>query len=166
MNTITEQRAISLRMAFNDIALNELNLEVDENSSRIYELGDGTMNLLQYNDRFLKYYEGPTTIVRANEMELNLINNVKLMQILFGRFINKYAMEHNLNVLSYFSTTNNTLANSPGQFVCTIEVAKKCNNIESDYFINESVRILNLICKLNGTDGRYNFKELDTISYV
>ena len=163
---ITDERAISLRMAFNDIAIRELDLEVDENSNRIYEVGDGTINLLQYNDRFLKYYEGPNTIVRQNEMELNLLDNNRLMQILFGRFIVKYSAIHNLEVLSYYLTNNNTMANNPGQFVCTVEVAKKCTNIESDYFVNESVRILNLICKLNGTDNRYNFKELDMISYV
>lgn len=163
---ITENRAISLRIAFNDIAIRELGLEIDENSERICEICDDAINILQYNDKFLKYYEGPNTIVRHNEIELNLIDNSRLMQILFGRFIAKYSAVNNLDVLSYYLTTNNTMANNPGQFVCTVEVAKKCTNIESDYFVNESVRILNLICKLNGTDSRYNFKELDMISYV
>jgi len=146
-----------IREAFSDVVLRELELDITEDD-KIYDAD--TMTLLQIDNMFLKYCPTQYTIVQHNEIKFNVIENSKLMQSMFGWYCNKL-INRGLNILSFNQYIQNNFKG-----IAAVKISRPngmIDTVESDLYLNESVRILSLICKLNGTDSMYNFEELDVV---
>lgn len=149
---------IDMQIHFNDIAMREMHLDYDEDTLRVYD--EDTESLLMYGDKFIKYREDESLILRSDELELNLIKNVRIMDTLANNYIMKYAMRNNIDVNGVFQVGNR---GTKGYALFTYIENGVTKEYKSDIFINESVRMLNLITKLNKSSHLYNFEELDIV---
>ena len=147
-----EQQMLELKIEFNDIALREFGFGLDDDD-HVVDLD--TETLYQISERFIKYSEDKIPILSANEIDLNLIENPRLMEILFGMWANKWEARNNnqVKVTSYYQSAMR--GSKKGFFVMTYLYNGAVKESRSDVFINESVRIFNLITKLNHTDHLY-----------
>lgn len=149
-----------LRIRFNQFCTTELGFDIDEQTERLYDLD--TDELVVINEKFIKDYEGEYSDIRyyANDTKLLLLDNAGLLTALFMIYLGKF--NGTMDVLTFQHSTS-TKGDS-GKFSCTIKGVNGINEIiESDSFMNESVRIFNIICKINKTVMRYNFKEFDVL---
>ena len=147
---ISDKEFRSIKLDFNDICLREMGLDVEEDNNHVYDIEDGSV--LVVTDKFIRYfYEDEDIKVAHNEIELNLIENPRLMEVMFNHYMVKYAAKKGWNVTSIYQSNN--IGSSNGIFVITyIEEYSntgETKNLQSDSFLNESLRIFNLICKLN-----------------
>ena len=127
-----------------------MGLDVEEDNNHVYDIEDGSV--LVVTDKFIRYfYEDEDIKVAHNEIELNLIENPRLMEVMFNHYMVKYAAKKGWNITSIYQSNN--IGSSNGIFVITyIEEYSntgETKNLQSDSFLNESLRIFNLICKLN-----------------
>ena len=83
----------NIKIAFNDFCIRELKLDVsdDDRLCRIDET-DNSITLIKYNDKFLKCPD-EYTIIRGDELELNLLKNVRIMDSLLSSFLDEYEWE-------------------------------------------------------------------------
>ena len=147
---ISDKEFRSIKLDFNDICLREMGLDVEEDNNHVYDIEDGSV--LVVTDKFIRYfYEDEDIKVAHNEIELNLIENPRLMEVMFNHYMVKYAAKKGWNITSIYQSNN--IGSSNGIFVITyIEEYSntgETKNLQSDSFLNESLRIFNLICKLN-----------------
>ena len=146
-----------LKIGFNDIALRELGLSIDDDD---HVCDDEAETVLTIKDSYLKYSDEEYPIMNHNEIELNLLENPHLMEILFGIWVKRRAERKGLQIVSFYQSS--IRGTSRAQFIVNYEQPdSSISESKSDLFVNESVRILNLICKLNHTDHLYDFKMFD-----
>ena len=103
-------------------------------------------------------YEYP--ILKSDEIEFNVIENARLMETISIPFFNRYFNRFG----SAFHSMSQTRINgsNKGIFVVYyIDSTGQAREIASNAFKNESVRIFNLICKLNDMEHLYKFNEFD-----
>lgn len=145
---------------FNDICMREFLFDVDEHG-HLYDMV--TYEIFVYKDKFLKYCDEEDKIVRSNEIELNLLENSRLLNVLFGTFINNYAERHQVDINSFYQSTS--IHGERGYMACSY-VGKDniIKEIRSNNYLNESVRILNLLCKINKSEMRYDFDAFDILT--
>ena len=145
---------------FNDICMREFKFDIDENG-HLYDMFN--YEIFIYKDKFLKYCDEEDKIVRSNEIELNLLENSRLLTILFGGYINRYSELHQLYINSFYQSTS--VHGEVGYAACSY-VGKDniIKEIRSDEFLNESVRIFNLLCKINNTQSMYDFERFDILT--
>ena len=148
-----EQQTLELKIEFNDIVLREFGLGLDDDD-HVVDLD--TETIYQISERFIKYSEDKIPILSTNEIDLNLIENPRLMEILFGMWANKWEArnQNQVKVTSYYQSAMR--GSKKGFFVMTYLCNGLTKELKSDVFINESVRIFNLVCKINHTDHLYN----------
>lgn len=148
--------SLDLKMRFNDIVMRELGLGITDDDY-IYDMD--TESILQIKEKFIKYcdYENPT--LKYNEIDLNLIENPRLMETLSLPYFSNYCKRNGIT----FETISQVLINgtNKGIFVLHYCINGETKCIESEPFINDSVRIFNLICKLNKTTNLYQFNNFD-----
>lgn len=149
---------LDMQINFNDIAMRELGLDYDEDTFRVYDID--SESLLQYNQKFLVYKDYDSPSLKADELELNLIRNVRIMDTLANNFIMKYAMRNGIDVNGVFQVGNKGVK---GYTLFTYIENGVTKEYRSDMFINESVRTLNLIAKLNKSSHLYDFNEFDIV---
>ena len=147
---ISDKEFRSIKLDFNDICLREMGLDVEEDNNHVYDIEDGSVIVV--TDKFIRYfYEDEDIKVAHNEIELNLIENPRLMEVMFNHYMVKYAAKKGWNITSIYQSNN--IGSSNGIFVITyIEEYSntgETKNLQSDSFLNESLRIFNLICKIN-----------------
>lgn len=156
------QDYIDIKVRFNDIVMRELGLDIlNENEPYLYDLE--TESALQIKGKFIKYldyedYEYP--ILKSDEIEFNVIENARLMETISIPFFNRYFNRFG----SAFHSMSQTRINgsNKGIFVVYyIDSTGQAREIASNAFKNESVRIFNLICKLNDMEHLYKFNEFD-----
>ena len=65
-----------LKVRFNDVVMRELGLDTTDDD---YLYNVDTESILQIKEKFIKYVDNEYFILKTNEIELNLIDNPKLM---------------------------------------------------------------------------------------
>ena len=153
---------LELKINFNDVCMRELGLDIDDNN-HIYDMD--TESIYKMKDRFIKYSEDEYPVLAHDEIDLNLIENPRLMEILFGTWIIKWknsriARGQNIQDISSFYQSA-IRGSSKGFFVVTYIENGESKEIKSGTFVNESVRILHLITILNHTSHYYDFDKFD-----
>ena len=149
-----------MKMNLNDIFLRELGFDITEDNDYIYDMDDGTV--FQINEKFIKYTDDiPYPTLRSDEIDFNTLENYRMAESLFSVYIFKLAKRKGFEVVGY--TQSLIKGSKKGRFVLDYKTAGKIVSKESDPFENESVRVLNLICKINKTEHLYPFEDLDII---
>lgn len=145
-----------LKMRFNDAVMRELGLDITEDDY-VYDMD--TESILQIKEKFIKYCDDEFPILRHNEIELNLIENPRLTETISLPFISRYCERNGI----LFQTVSQTPIDgtNKGLFILSYAVNGETKEFKSDGFINESVRVFNLICKINKTTNLYRFNEFD-----
>ena len=145
-----------IKVNFNDIVMRELGLDIDDDN-HVYDLD--TETIYKVKDRYIKYSEDEYPIIHPSEIEMNLIENPRLMEILFGMWIPKWERRKNVEVTSFSQIS--VRGSSNGFFNMTYIENGEVKEIKSDVFINESLRIFNLICKLNHRVHMYDVSQFN-----
>lgn len=159
-----------LREIFNDVCLRELGLDLTK-EDLVYDIESNTV--LQFDGLYLKYCPSKYTIINQSiEIPFNLIENPKLMTMLVSRYCINAMEKRGFKVLGlnqYITNQQKYL----GYVALVIEPRAaimyngqiagyvRMQDIRSGVFINESVRLLSLLCKINGTGDMYDLSALD-----
>lgn len=149
----------SLKIDFNDICMRELGLDITEDDDLIYEVD--TNEVLQYKERFMQYSEEYMPVLKPDKMEFNLLENCRLFDILFIRYLDNYAKNRNWQISAIYNT--NIPSSIKGYAAFTIVDNGKSKEYRSDAYVNESIRLANLLAKLNGSDHLYDFNRFDKL---
>lgn len=159
-----------LREIFNDVCLREMGLDLTK-EDLVYDIESNTV--LQFDGLYLKYCPSKYTIINQSiETRFNLIENPKLMTMLASMYCTNVINKRGYKVLGlnqYITNQQNysgyvALAVEPRSVVTyngQIAGYIRMQDIRSDVFINESVRLLSLVCKVNGTGDMYDLSALD-----
>ena len=158
---ITDEELNEAKVCFTDIFLQEMGFEVTEDDLIYDPVMDG---VIQFKEKLFKYFDGDSLYLRHNEIEFNLLENPKLMAIIFSNtFIPRYNSDNDkgIEIESFYQSTPRGAIKGYACVVLKSEDGKPNEEIKSDKFINESVRILNLMAKLNGTSHWYDLDKID-----
>lgn len=147
---------LKLKLIFNDAFMRETGLDIDDND-HIYDMEKE--EVLQIKERFIKYCDYEFPILNHNEIDLNLIENARLTETLAL----KYFTDHINNKIVSLDQSLIPGSSDKGYFIMNYEKDGKVLSIRSDPFKNESVRVFNLICKINKTEHLYDFNEMDVV---
>ena len=148
--TKKEENLFKLKLAFNDIAMRELGLDVDD-EDHVFDLD--TESVYTIKDKFIKYSDEPYPTIGHNEIELNLLENPRLMEILFGMWIQRRAERKGIEITSYYPAL--VQGSERGFFVLTYLVYDEPREKKSGVFLNESIQIFDLVSKINHTNHIY-----------
>lgn len=156
MKTIPKSESLEYKVGFNDFVMREMGFDIDE-YDHLYDLE--TETILQIKEKFIKYTDELYPYLQFNEIDLNLIENYRLLESLFQVYITNYARSHMMEIKSFsFSKMKGT---KKGKFTLSYINGGRIVDIESDPYENESVRIFNLVCKLNHRVHLYDFEAFD-----
>lgn len=155
-SSISSKELFNLESAFNDMVMRELGLDLDENN---HVVSMDTMEIFQIKDKFIKYKENEYDQVYFNEIELNLLENPRMMEILYGIWLNRREAGRGIEITSIYQSQ--IRGSNKGFFVTTYMYNGESDEAKSDVFINESVRVFNLITKIRHTDHLYDFAKYD-----
>ena len=146
-----------IKSAFNDYCMRELKLDVTEDDKVFYI---DTNEIIKYNDKFLKYPENEYANIRPDEIEFNLLKNTRIMESLLSRFLDEYQHRNGIEITSILQSPN-----AGGDGYCALTYLQNGKTLEyrSDNFKNESLRMFNLVTKLNNTSHLYDFKFFDIV---
>lgn len=145
---------LDLKIRFNDIFMREAGLDYDDNN-HVYNIE--TDNALVIKEKFLKYGEFEYPVLNHNEIDFNLLENPKLCESLFMM----WATEHLTNTVVGLQQCAIPGSNK-GYFVMSFVRDGMTVDIKSEPFINESVRIFNLLCKILHREHLYT-RDLETL---
>lgn len=142
-------------LIFNDAFMRETGLDIDDND-HVYNME--TDSALVIRDKYLKYRDYEYPVLNANEIDFNLLENPKLCETLANMWLHDNI---NNNILSLDQCI--IPGSKRGTFVLSYFKNGKIENIKSDAFLNESVRVFNLICKITKRTHLYDFESMDII---
>jgi hypothetical protein len=142
-------------LMFNDAFMRETGLDIDDND-HIYDIDKDTA--LTIKDKFLKYRDYEFPVLNANEIDFNLLENPKLCETIANMWLHDHI---NNEILSLDQCI--IPGSSKGTFVLSYLKNGEIMNIKSDAFVNESVRVFNLICKITKRTHLYDFEALDIV---
>lgn len=125
----------------NDFILKEAGLELDE-YNHIIDQDTGVPIIIK--DKCVKYNNGPVCRLMPNEIEFDPLNNPLLASEICSNYIYKLELEGELNTISY--GLSNKERNTPGRAVCIAD-----GTINSDEYILDSLKYIDLIAKINNT---------------
>ena len=146
-----------IKVNFNDIVMREFGLDINDDD-HIYDMDTNEVYMIK--EKYIKYSEDEYPVIGHNEMDMNLIENPRLMEILFGTWIvKKWGNRFGYHISSF--SQNAIRGSTKGFFAMTYVVNGENKEIKSDIFINESLRIFNLVCKLNHRDHMYDTTQFD-----
>ena len=156
-------------MVFQDIyelnyeVLTEMELEVKSDGT-IYDSKKGT--ILSFNGNIIKATIDPRNIHYAGqgEIELDLLNNVRMTTTLFGHYLTK-KQEEGMPFVSYFPEEKIEEIDE-GEIKYTRLTLKHDNyhSISSDYFHNKCLKFLDLIFKMEENEA--NLKNFDSLEDI
>ena len=150
-----KEKIFKISLIFNDAFMRELGLDIDDND-HIFNLE--TDHALVINEKFLKYRDYEYPVLNANEIDFNLLENHKLCETLANAWLHDHV---NNDILSLDQCI--IPGSSRGTFVMSYIKNGKIESVKSDAFLNESVRVFNLICKITRRTHLYDFEEMDII---
>lgn len=127
---------------FADLTLKEIGLDVDEDNHIIDE---ETGMPITAKGKFLKFNCGAVSRTTRDEINYDPLNNPKLMNFLFGYYSSKLEAEGSRGVDICYTT------NGP-EDKQILNIKTGDDALESEPYYNESVRIMDVICKLNDSD--------------
>lgn len=142
-------------LIFNDAFMRETGLDIDDND-HVYNME--TDSALVIRDKFLKYREYEYPVLNGNEIDFNLLENSKLCESLANMWLHDHI---NNEILSLDQCI--IPGSSKGTFVLSYIKNGRVENIKSDAFLNESVRVFNLLCKITKRTHLYDFESMDVI---
>lgn len=146
-----------IKINFNDIVMRELGLDADDDG-HVYDIE--TDSAITIKDKFIKHPEDEYPVIGYNEIDMNLIENSRMTEMLFSNWVRRRAAKKGLEITSMYHTSIN--GSIKGIFVVTyVGPDGMTNESKSDVFVNESVRIFNLICKLRHTCHLYDLTPFD-----
>ena len=124
------------------ILMHEIGLDVDKENN-IVDQDNGQP--IHFNGKELKYNLGEKKIpIGRNDIGFNPIDDTKVMSHLFSFYLDKKQEEDGTYFPVYF-----TVNNSNGKTALQL---KGENTIKSEYFKNESLKYIDAILKINGTE--------------
>lgn len=142
-------------LIFNDAFMREVGLDIDDND-HVFNME--TDSALVINEKFLKYRDYEYPVLNANEIDFDLLGNPKLCETL----INMWLHDHiNNDILSLDQCI--IPGSIKGTFVLSYIKNGKTEQLKSDPFINESVRVFNLLCKITKRTHLYDFNSMDVV---
>lgn len=144
-----------IALIFNDAFMRETGLDIDDND-HVYNME--TDSALVIKDKFLKYRDYEYPVLNGNEIDFNLLENPKLCETLANMWLHDNI---NNDILSLDQCA--IPGSRKGAFVLSYLKNGKIENIKSDAFLNESVRVFNLICKITKRTHLYDFESMDII---
>lgn len=144
-----------LTLIFNDAFMRETGLDIDDND-HVYNME--TDSALVIREKFLKYRDYEYPVLNANEIDFDLLANPKLCETLANMWLHDHI---NNDILSLDQCI--IPGSSKGTFVLSYLKNGKIENIKSDAFVNESVRVFNLICKITKRTHLYDFASMDVV---
>lgn len=124
---------------FSDLTLREIGLEVDANGHIVDEESG---NPITMKGKYLKYNYGPVKRTSREEINYDPLNNPKLMNMLFCYYSNKLESEGSRGVDMYST-------NLFGEDKVVLKAKVGDNTIQSEPYLNESVRIMDVVLKMN-----------------
>lgn len=149
------ERIFKTSLIFNDAFMRETGLDIDDND-HIYNME--TDSALVIGEKFLKYRDYEFPVTNANEIDFDLLANPKLCESLANMWLHDHI---NNDILSLDQCS--IPGSAKGSFVLSYLKNGKVENIKSDAFVNESVRVFNLICKITRRTHLYDFETMDIV---
>lgn len=156
VKVIPKEKSFDLRCDFNELCMRELSLGITD-EDLIYNMEDDS--ILKIKDKFIRYIDIEGVLPRNNEIEMNLIENSRLMETLSLPFLDKWARDHGYTLESF--SQDKIQGTSKGVFTVSYNNNGLIEKIMSDQYYNESVRVFSLICKINHTTHLYSFEDYD-----
>lgn len=154
---------LQLKIDFNDKMMRELKLDLADteygDTDYLYDYISDTF--LTIKGKFIKYTEEEYPLLKHDEIDLNLIENARLSETISIPFFNYYCTRKGYIFQSISQCPID--GTDKGIFMMHYAYNGETHSVQSDAFKNESVRVFNLICKLNKTEHMYNFNDLDII---
>jgi len=150
-----KEKIFRTTLIFNDAFMRETGLDIDDND-HVFNLE--TDHALVINEKFLKYRDYEYPVLNANEIDFNLLENPKLCETLANAWLHDHI--HN-DILSLDQCI--IPGSTKGVFAMSYIKNGKTECIKSDPFMNESVRVFNLICKITKRTHLYDFNDMDII---
>lgn len=139
------------KLRFNDMFLREAKLGTTEEDGYVYDYN--TNDILTIKGKPIKYceYELP----RANEIDLNLIENPRLASTLAVPYINNRCAMFGYQFYGVSHSISN--GSKKGYYTVTYKDANsnELKSFSSSLYVNESIRIFDVICRLNDTIHLY-----------
>lgn len=160
--TKKEKKMLDLKINFNTIVMRELGLDYNEDGYifKYPDNEDDFAELLQIKEKFIKYSEEQYPIIAHNEIDLNLIDNPRLMEYLVYMYLNDNLANPIVSIEIIQAPEGGGLCYA----VLSYRTETEIKSISSDVFVNESVCLFNLICKIKKTTVLYRYlDEFDVI---
>lgn len=151
--TKKEEQLFKTMLIFNDAFMRETGLDIDDND-HVYSME--TESVIAVNGKFLRYRDYEYPVNRADEIDFNLIENPKLCEQIANAWLHNHI---NNQILSLDQCS--IPGSSKGMFVMSYVKEGRTENIKSDPFTNESVRVFNLLCKILKRTHLYDFESMD-----
>jgi hypothetical protein len=150
--------SLDYKIDFNDICMREMGYDITEDG-KLFHTDDN--EIINIKEKFIIYSEDLQPNLRSNEIDLNLIENSRLMETLFGVYITKYCQRKGWTLNGY--SQSYIKGSKKGKFVITYKEQgdNEIKSFESDGFENESLRVFNMVCKLNHRAHLYDFNRFD-----
>ena len=144
-----------LMLIFNDAFMRETGLDIDDND-HVWNME--TDSALVINEKFLKYRDYEFPVLNGNEIDFNLLENPKLCESIANMWLHD-------NINNEILSLDQCIipGSSKGTFVLSYIKNGKTEHIKSDPFLNESVRVFNLICKITKRTHLYDFDVMDVV---
>lgn len=143
----TPEITFDLSDEFNLKVMREFGLDV---SAEGYIYWMDTEEIIQLKDKYIKYCEEDNPILAHNEIEMNLLSNARLMETLAYSYL-KRRINNEIVAISQ----DVIRGSNRGHFVLSYMKDGQVMKLSSDPFINDSVRVFNLITKINHTEHLY-----------
>lgn len=156
-----KEEYLNIKISFNDYCMREMGFGLDDNDHLVDE---DIETILRFKEKYIVYNDITLDpYVRGDEIDMNLLENYKLMELLFQAFITKYIVTHPMDVRGFLQRT----VNGTDKVVFSLMYLDPSTNLikhyESNSYRNGCVSIFNLVCKLVEREHIYDFDKLDII---
>ena len=150
-----KEKIFRTTLIFNDAFMRETGLDIDD-YDHVYNLE--TDCALVINEKFLKYRDYEYPVLNANEIDFNLLENPKLCETLANAWLHD-------NISNDILSLDQCIipGSTRGVFVLSYIKDGRTESIKSDPFLNEAVRVFNLICKITKRTHLYDFNSMDIV---
>jgi hypothetical protein len=136
----------------NKIIMQEIGLGVD-NYQKVID--QDTREQLKFKEKNIKYSSQNSVVLTKNDIPFDPIESKNLMGGLFDHFSKKLEKEDNVYISRFYDITDKEKGTA-------LEAVVNGKKIKSDYYNNnESLKYLDIIMQLNGSDN-INLKQYDT----
>ena len=154
-----KEEYLNIKISFNDYCMREIGLGLDDNDRLV---DDDVESILKFKDKFIVYNDTMLDpYVRSDEIDMNLLENYKLMELLFQVYITKYRSINPIDVKGFLQRAVTGTDKVVFSLMYLDHETNLIKHMESDPYRNGCVSIFNLICKLAKRDNIYDFEKLD-----